>query len=180
MVVSVEQKDAWKWLSKQHSSRKCQEDDPLLLLAFQQQVETIAYHAGGGKFKAPAQRVVDFCQRKQSAELPVNSYIPGLTSAPLLEVLPDFIEERLRLALQAFGKKMKGYYTNEAILVATESRTSSPVRIPRDKNSFQHPQLSKLYPCGEGAGYAGGIVSAAMDGEKVAEAIALSLGISKD
>jgi uncharacterized FAD-dependent dehydrogenase len=180
MVVSVEQKDAWKWLSKQHSSRKCQEDDPLLLLAFQQQVETIAYHAGGGKFKAPAQRVVDFCQRKQSAELPVNSYIPGLTSAPLLEVLPDFIEERLRLALQAFGKKMKGYYTNEAILVATESRTSSPVRIPRDKNSFQHPQLSKLYPCGEGAGYAGGIVSAAMDGEKVAEAIALSLGIFKD
>ena len=179
MVVAVEQKDAFSWMKKQKTNHSFSEQDPLLLMAFQRQVERTAYQAGGGKFKAPAQRVVDFFERKHSATLPENSYIPGLTNASLQEVLPDFIEERLRIALQEFGKKKKGYFTNEAIVVATESRTSSPVRIPRDNNSLQHPQLPELYPCGEGAGYAGGIVSAAMDGEKVAEAIAVSFGVFK-
>ena len=179
MVVAVEQKDAFSWMKKQKINFSFSEQDPLLLMAFQRQVERTAYHAGGGKFKAPAQRVVDFFERKHSTTLPENSYIPGLTNASLQEVLPDFIEERLRIALQEFGKKKKGYFTNEAIVVATESRTSSPVRIPRDNNSLQHPQLPELYPCGEGAGYAGGIVSAAMDGEKVAEAIAVSFGVFK-
>lgn len=178
MVVAVEQKDAWLWMKKQN--RLFTENDPLLLMAFQQQVENVAYEAGGGNFKAPAQRVVDFFERKISGSLPENSYVPGLTSSLLQNVLPDFIEDRLRIALQAFGKKKKGYFTNEAIVVATESRTSSPVRIPRDSVTLQHPQISELYPCGEGAGYAGGIVSAAMDGEKVAEAIAVSFGITQE
>jgi uncharacterized FAD-dependent dehydrogenase len=146
-------------------------------MAFQRQVEQVAYQAGGGKFKAPAQRMADFYNRKESQSIPENSYVPGLTSTRLHHVLPDFIEERLRLALYAFGKKMKGYFTNEAIVVATESRTSSPIRIPREPDTLRHPVISELYPCGEGAGYAGGIVSAAMDGEKVADAIALSFGI---
>jgi uncharacterized FAD-dependent dehydrogenase len=180
MVVAVEQKDAWQWMKKQKLHNSFSEEDPLLLMAFQQQVETVAFNAGGGKFKAPAQRVADFFDRKYSSSLPANSYVPGLNSASLHDVLPAFIEERLRLALPIFGKKMKGYFTNEAIVVATESRTSSPVRIPRDVSSLQHPHLPELYPCGEGAGYAGGIVSAAMDGEKVADAIAISLGILKN
>ncbi|HNJ58183.1 MAG TPA: FAD-binding protein, partial [Chitinophagaceae bacterium] len=102
------------------------------------------------------------------------SYLPGINSSDITAVLPAFIYTRLQKALQIFGQKMKGYYTNEAIIVATESRTSSPVRIPRDSKTLQHPQLKNLYPCSEGAGYAGGIVSAAMDGEKVAENIALN------
>jgi uncharacterized FAD-dependent dehydrogenase len=106
---------------------------------------------------------------------PVCSYLPGVAAADLRAVLPAFIHRSLQQAFKEFGKKMKGYLTNEAIVVATESRTSSPVRIPRDAATLQHPQLESLYPCGEGAGYAGGIVSAAMDGERVASAIAASL-----
>ena len=105
-----------------------------------------------------------------SANLPANSYLPGTKSAALNEILPGWINERLQKALPAFGKKMKGYYTNEAILVGVESRTSSPVKIPRDKETLQHPQVSGLFPCGEGAGYAGGIVSAAIDGINCASA----------
>jgi len=177
MVVSVDEEDAWKWMKKHRPSEKSDEKDPLLLMKFQQQVERVAYQAGGGNFVAPAQRMADFYDRKASATLPANSYLPGLRSIALTEVLPDLIEERLRVALKAFGHKMKGYFTNEAVVVATESRTSSPVRIPRDTSTLAHPQAENLYPCGEGAGYAGGIVSAAMDGEKVATIIALSLGI---
>ena len=120
----------------------------------------------------------DFVQKKLSASLPKNSYLPGLTSVKLETVLPAFIYEALSKAFQDFGKKMparngnESYYTNEAVIVAVESRTSSPVRIPRNDDNLQHPQLTNLYPCGEGAGYAGGIVSAAMDGERVANAIA--------
>jgi len=111
-----------------------------------------------------------------SASLPKCSYIPGIHAAPLKEVLPSFIHERLKTALKLFAKKMpaknghSGYFTNEAVLVATESRTSSPVRVPRDSEFLHHPQIKNLFPCGEGAGYAGGIVSAAMDGERVAHA----------
>ena len=144
---------------------------PFALLDFQHEVEERAYVVGGGRLVAPAQRMVDYVEGKLSDTLPVNSYKPGTRSAPLSEVLPPFIHDALRKALPAFGRKMKGYYTNEAILVGVESRTSSPVRIPRDKNTLEHPQISGLYPCGEGAGYAGGIVSAAIDGMKCADAI---------
>jgi uncharacterized FAD-dependent dehydrogenase len=108
--------------------------------------------------------------------LPANSYLPGIHSVPLNQVLPPFIHKTLQEGFKAFGKKMRGYYTNEAVVVATESRTSSPVRIPRDPETLEHPQIKRLYPCSEGAGYAGGIVSAAMDGERVAEMIATRLG----
>lgn len=145
--------------------------DPFALLRFQQDIEQRAFRLGGGELVAPAQRMVDFVQQKVSTTLPENSYKPGTKSVQLHEVLPSFVHEALRGALPRFGKKMKGYYTNEAILVGVESRTSSPVRIPRDKETLQHPEVSGLYPCGEGAGYAGGIVSAAIDGMNCVDAI---------
>jgi hypothetical protein len=151
-----------------------QEHGPLAAMYFQQSVEQNAFIAGGGKLVAPAQRLVDFTNNKISGNLPDCSYIPGINSASLQEVLPPFIHQTLKQAFIAFGKKLKGYYTNEAVLVATESRTSSPVRIPRNKDNLQHPQVKNLYPCGEGAGYAGGIVSAAMDGERISDQIALN------
>lgn len=138
--------------------------DPFALLNFQQEVEQQACRAGGGALVAPAQRMIDFVEGKLSTNLPVHSYQPGLKPALLKEVLPDFVHDALKGALPLFGKKMPGYYTNEAVLVGVESRTSSPIRIPRDKQTLQHPQIHGLYPCGEGAGYAGGIVSAAIDG----------------
>ncbi|WP_257670174.1 NAD(P)/FAD-dependent oxidoreductase [Parapedobacter tibetensis] len=137
---------------------------PFALLDFQREVEQRACVVGGGKLVAPAQRMVDFVQGNLSTSLPENSYKPGTKSALLSDVLPPFVHDALQQALPLFGKKMKGYYTNEAILVGVESRTSSPIRIPRDKDTMQHPQVKGLYPCGEGAGYAGGIVSAAIDG----------------
>lgn len=182
MVVQVEQADAIRFFEKRkdlHEQAKFfslgnkdqWKDSPLLLMQFQSAIEKIAFAAGGGSFVAPAQRMVDFCSDKHSSSLPECSYLPGLNSASLSAVLPDFVYKSLRGGFTAFGKKMRGYYTNEAIVVATESRTSSPVRIPRDAISLAHPQFHNLYPCGEGAGYAGGIVSAAMDGERVASRI---------
>ncbi|HEY0678221.1 MAG TPA: FAD-dependent oxidoreductase [Chitinophagaceae bacterium] len=140
-------------------------------LHFQQKVEQDAFNAGGGKFVAPAQRMMDFINKKVSATLPDCSYLPGIRPYPLNKVLPDFVFRALQLAFLEFGKKMKGYLTNDAVVVATESRTSSPVRIPRDPVTLEHPQVGGLYPAGEGAGYAGGIVSAAMDGERIAQCI---------
>ncbi len=148
--------------------------NPLKALEYQQQVEKAAYKMGGGKQVAPAQRLVDFTNDKISRDLPKCSYQPGVLSADLGECLPHEVHFRLQEALKVFGNKMKGYYTNEAILVATESRTSSPVRIPRNEH-LEHPQVSGLFPAGEGAGYAGGIVSAAIDGQKSAEAVAVKL-----
>ena len=124
---------------------------------------------------APAQRMADFCNNMLSTTLPDCSYVPGVNSVQLQQVLPSFIHKSLQQGFAEFGKKMRGYYTNEAIVVATESRTSSPVRIPRSTDTLQHPQIDNLYPCAEGAGYAGGIVSAAMDGENVAKLIAEKL-----
>src|SRR5690606_1406208 len=121
------------------------------------------FRLGGGNLVAPAQRMVDFVENRLSKDIPLNSYKPGTKSVELKEVLPDFVYTSLRTALPMFGKKMKGYYTNEAVLVGVESRTSSAIRIPRDKVTFQHPQVKGLYPCAEGAGYAGGILSAAID-----------------
>lgn len=161
MVVAVEQKDFAKY--QQYGS--------LAAMHFQRNIEKKAFEAGGGKFVAPAQRMTDFVENKYSASLPPCSYIPGTRSSNLNEVLPAFIYNTLKEGFKAFGKKMHGYYTNEAIVVATESRTSSPVRIPRDAIHLNHPQLDNLYPCGEGAGYAGGIVSAAMDGERIGHII---------
>ena len=140
----------------------------LAMLQFQQYVEEKSFAAGGGKFVAPAQRMVDFSKGKLSADLPECSYQPGVKAVALNEVLPGFVYDAIAKGFIAFGKKMKGYFTNDAIVVATESRTSSPVRIPRNAETLTHPQLTNLYPCAEGAGYAGGIVSAAMDGERVA------------
>ena len=167
IVVQTELKDAMKAMS--HLGVK--ENDPLIFMKFQQLSERKAFDAGGGEFMAPAQRMIDFVSGKQSETLPANSYLPGLTSAKLKNVLPEYINDSLVQAFKSFGKKMKGYYTNEAVVVALESRTSSPVRIPRNAETLQHPQITNLYPCGEGAGYAGGIVSAAMDGERVARMI---------
>jgi uncharacterized FAD-dependent dehydrogenase len=170
MVVQVEKADAWRFLQSAQP-KKILEDDPLLMMHFQSAVEQKAYQLGGGQFVAPAQRMEDFTRGKLSASLPSCSYIPGIRSAPLDQVLPPFVGQRLQQAFLAFGKKMRGYLSNEAVVVATESRTSSPVRIPRDPVLLHHPQVKNLYPCGEGPGYAGGIVSAAMDGENVAMAI---------
>jgi uncharacterized FAD-dependent dehydrogenase len=113
----------------------------------------------------------DFVENKISASLADCSYLPGIASADLKKVLPPFVHKQLIEGFKEFGKKMKGWLTNEAVAVATESRTSSPVRIPRQADTLEHPQVKGLYPCGEGAGYAGGIVSAAMDGQKVAELV---------
>lgn len=146
-------------------------DDPLRMMHFQAGIERTAFQLGGGNLVAPGQRMVDFVERRISADLPKNSYLPGTKSVMLEETLPDFVASSLRSALPMFGKKMRGYYTNEAILVGVESRSSSPVRIPRDKETFQHPQVSGLFPCAEGAGYAGGIVSAAIDGVNCANAV---------
>lgn len=161
IVVSVEEKDVLLY----------KKNGPLSAMYFQQDVEQKAFAAGGGKFVAPAQRLTDFCENKTSSTLPECSYLPGINSAPIKDVLPAFINERLRIGFKEFGKKMRGYYTNEAVVVATESRTSSPVRIPRNPGTLGHPQIENLYPCGEGAGFAGGIVSAAIDGERVALSI---------
>jgi uncharacterized FAD-dependent dehydrogenase len=162
IVVPVEEKDISQFKNY----------GPLSGMYFQQEIEQKAYKAGGGEFVAPAQRLMDFCENKLSSSLPSCSYLPGTNSSALKDVLPPFIYKRLQTGFKEFGKKMKGYYTNDAIVVATESRTSSPVRVPRNPETLQHPQIKNMYPCGEGAGYAGGIVSAAMDGEKVALLIA--------
>lgn len=145
--------------------------NPLAGIEFQQRIEQQAFQSGGGKQVAPAQRLEDFVEGKASSTLPSCSYLPGITTVDLREVLPDFIAERLREGFRMFGKSLKGYLTNEAVVVGVESRTSSPVRIPRDRDSFMHPQVKGLFPCGEGAGYAGGIMSAAIDGQKVASAL---------
>lgn len=171
MVVQVALADALTHLNRPSREENISEKDPLLLLYFQQEVEQAAFRAGGGHLQAPAQRMVDFCTRKISDSLPDCSYLPGVAPADLATVLPGFIYQSLQKGFQAFGRKMPGYLTNEALVVATESRTSSPVRIPRDANGLSHPQVKNLYPCGEGAGYAGGIISAAMDGERVAQAL---------
>jgi uncharacterized FAD-dependent dehydrogenase len=139
---------------------------------YQQAVEEKAFIMGGKSQAAPAQRMVDFIQNKTSSQLPITSYQPGITSVDLREVLPPAVWRSLQEGLKAFGNKMRGYLTNDAVLHAVESRTSSPVRIPRDKETLEHIQIKGLYPCAEGAGYAGGIMSAAIDGQKCADKIA--------
>ncbi len=156
MVVTVDQRD----FASEH---------PLAGLEYQYAIERRAFEQGGGLFKAPAQRISDFVTRSRSASLPACSYLPGVQSALLHDVLPENVYNALQKAFQYFNKRMKGFVSQEAVVVACESRTSSPVRIPRHKEFLYHPQLNNFYPCAEGAGYAGGIVSAALDGIRIAE-----------
>lgn len=144
---------------------------PLAGMMFQADIEKAACVVGGHSQKAPAQRLQDFVDKKVSSSLLDTSYQPGLTTADMRSVLPRFIADGLRQGFIAFGKKMKGYLSNDAQIIGVESRTSSPVKIPRDRETLEHVQVRRLFPCGEGAGYAGGIVSAAMDGERCAEAV---------
>ncbi|WP_426483900.1 NAD(P)/FAD-dependent oxidoreductase [Flavobacterium sp. 2] len=144
-------------------------------MEFQKSIEQKAWHLAGETQKVPAQRMIDFTQNKVSADIPKTSYVPGTTSVEMGQVFPGFLSQILREGFKEFGKSMRGYLTNEAILHAPESRTSSPVRIPRDPMTLEHLQIKGLYPCGEGAGYAGGIISAAIDGEKCALMIAEAL-----
>lgn len=140
-------------------------------LAFQSSVEKRMFDFGDGSQKAPAQRMIDFVKGNSSSDLPDSSYIPGLVSAPLHDLLPRAIYDRLRRAMEDFDRKMPGFLTQEANVIGTESRTSAPIRIPREKDTFMHPEVVGLFPTGEGAGFAGGILSAAMDGQNVAVAV---------
>lgn len=160
LVVSVDEKD---WVDYNNYG-------VFAGLEFQKHIERLAFEAGGKTQRAPAQRVTDFVNGKISESLPRTSYIPGTVIAPLHEILPDTIVTGLKKSLKEFDKKMRGYFTEEAQILAAETRTSSPVRIPRDSNSLMHTELKGLFPSGEGAGYAGGIVSAAIDGERCADA----------
>lgn len=145
-------------------------------LRFQQEFELQARINGGERQIAPAQRVADFVAGRASATLPGTSYIPGITASRLDVWMPPFIAQALRQGLKTFGGRMRGFLTNEAVVVGVESRTSTPVRIPRDPQTLMHPQTSGLFPAGEGAGYAGGIISAALDGERVAQAVKAFVG----
>ncbi len=151
---------------------------PLAGMEFQKAIEQKAWQLAGQTQKVPAQRMIDFTQTKVSANIQKTSYVPGTTSVELGEVFPSFLTQTMREGFSAFGKAMRGYLTNDAILHAPESRTSSPVRIPRDNFTLEHVQIKGLYPCGEGAGYAGGIISAAIDGEKCALKIAEALNLT--
>lgn len=149
---------------------------PLAAMEFQKSIEQKAWEAGGRTQTAPAQRLEDFVNGKVSTDLPDTSYSPGISSVELGNVLPEFIHKTLKGGFRAFGESMKGYMTNEAVVHAPETRTSSPVRIPRDRKTLEHIRIKGLFPCGEGAGYAGGIISAAIDGEKIANAISIRNG----
>ncbi|MCG2420473.1 NAD(P)/FAD-dependent oxidoreductase [Aequorivita sp. F47161] len=161
IVVSVTPKDLPDYTA----------DDPFVCLNFQKEVEQRCWEAGEKTQKVPAQRMIDFVEGKISTDFPKTSYQPGVVAADLNEVLPSILATRLRKAFVAFGKKMNGYYTNQAVLHAPESRTSSPVSIPRNPETLEHIEIKGLYPCGEGAGYAGGIISAAIDGINCIDAI---------
>jgi uncharacterized protein len=150
--------------------------DPLCMLRYQKTLEKKVFEASGShSHVAPAQRITDFYAGRLSKTIPKSSYLPGTFSCPIHELLPSFISSRLKKAFKIFDKKMKGYFTAEATILAVESRTSSPVKIPRDPHTLMHPGLKNLYPCGEGAGHAGGIVSAALDGQRIAKVVSQCL-----
>ena len=153
------------------------ENDPLRMMHFQEQLERSCWQQGNMKQTAPAQRMDDFVRGKLSYDLPKSSYAPGLISSPLHFWLPKQVSHRLQEGFKKFGKMSRGFLTNEAVIIATETRTSSPVRILRDRETLQHVQIHGLFPCGEGAGYAGGIVSAVVDGERCADMCAEYLSV---
>ncbi|WP_321479112.1 FAD-dependent protein [uncultured Bacteroides sp.] len=168
--ISPEDKEIDKWTANNSSNN----DGPTVLknLRFQEELERQSWLQGGMTQTAPAQRMTDFTNRKLGSELPKSSYGPGLVASPLHFWLPDFISKRLSQAFIQFGRMSRGFLTNEAVLIGVETRTSAPVRIVRDRETLQHLEIKGLFPCGEGAGYAGGIVSAGIDGEHCAEAAA--------
>jgi hypothetical protein len=166
IVVAIEQDDLSAY----------QQYGALAGLEFQKDIEQKVFSIGDGSQKAPAQSIPHFISQKTSSRLPKTSYIPGIYSANIADILPKGISDRLQMGFEEIGKKMKGYIHQESIIVATESRTSSPVRIPRHHETKEHLQIQRLFPCGEGAGYAGGIISAAMDGQNTSEAIAILFG----
>ena len=151
------------------------QSDPLRVMRFQEELEKICWQQGNMKQTAPAQRMADFVNGRLSYDLPKSSYAPGLISSPLHFWLPKMISKRLQEGFKTFGRNAHGFLTNEAVMIAVETRTSSPVRIIRDKETLQHVRIQGLFPCGEGAGYAGGIVSAGVDGERCAEMCAAYL-----
>ena len=165
MVVQIELDDVKDF--RQH--------EELATMEFQASIEREAWAQGGNTQAAPAQRMMDFVNGQVSSTLAETSYQPGLVSADMYQVLPAFISDRLRQGFRSFGKRMPGYLTNEAQIVGVESRTSSPVRIPRDRETCEHVEIKRLFPCAEGAGYAGGIVSAAIDGERCMEGVLVIL-----
>lgn len=154
-------------------------DGVLRMLDFQERLENDCWQQGNMKQTAPAQRMADFVNNRLSYDLPKSSYAPGLISSPLHFWLPPSVSKRLQQGFRKFGSMSRGFLTNDAVLIAVETRTSSPVRILRDVNTLQHVRIKGLFPCGEGAGYAGGIVSAGVDGERCAEAAALYSGCIK-
>jgi hypothetical protein len=162
MVVTVEPEDTDSWQA---------EHGALAGVAFQKSLEQLAKNSGGGGQIAPGQRVTDFLAGKDSSTLPETSYFPGLAPARLDKLLPSWIARRLKEGLELFGRQMPGFLNRESVVVGFETRTSSPVRIPRHPTTLQHPDVAGLFPCGEGAGFAGGIVSAALDGMACAEAV---------
>lgn len=146
-----------------------QANSPLAMMEFQERLEYTAWMQGNRQQTAPAQRMAHFVNGKGSFDLPKSSYTPGLISTPMHFWLPDFVSKRLQQGFRNFGKSCHGFLTNEAVMIGVETRTSAPVRILRDRETLQHVRLKGLFPCGEGAGYAGGIVSAGVDGERCAE-----------
>lgn len=154
-------------------------DSPLAMMYMQEALEAACWQQGNMRQTAPSQRMADFTRKKLSYDLPDSSYSPGLVSSPLHFWMPSFITDRLSKGFQQFGKTCHGFLTNDAVMIGVETRTSAPIRIVRDRETLQHVTINGLFPCGEGAGYAGGIVSAGIDGEKCAEAVAAYLGIEK-
>jgi uncharacterized FAD-dependent dehydrogenase len=171
MVVEVRPEDVDN--VKMQKCNNVKMDDPLRMMYFQEELERMCWQQGNMKQTAPAQRMADFVNGKLSYDLPRSSYAPGLVSSPLHFWLPKPIVSRLQQGFKTFGKQAHGFLTNEAVMIAVETRTSSPVRIVRDNETLMHVQVEGLFPCGEGAGYAGGIVSAGVDGERCAEMCAL-------
>ena len=176
MVVEIRTEDIEK-LTRNNDFSAQNAENPLKMMAFQEQLERDCWQQGNRKQTAPAQRMADFVNGKLSFDLPKSSYAPGLVSSPLHFWLPPFIAHRLQEAFKIFGKKSRGFLTNEAVLIGVETRTSSPVRILRSSETLQHVTVQGLFPCGEGAGYAGGIVSAGIDGERCAEMCAEYLSL---
>ncbi len=174
MVVEIRPEDMQE-ISSQISIDERYKGTPIEILCLQETLEQQTWINGGNSQVAPAQRMADFVNGRLSSFLPPSSYAPGVVASPLHFWMPRFITSRLQEGFRYFGKRAKGFLTNDAMLIASETRTSSPVRIPRDKDNLNHVRVRGLYPCGEGAGYAGGIVSAAMDGQRVAEALVGSL-----
>ncbi|MEZ5054841.1 MAG: hypothetical protein R2807_08815 [Chitinophagales bacterium] len=167
IVVSVDEND-WKKYTQTHQN--------LAALEYQKHIEHTAWKIAGKTQAAPSQRLLDFVTNKTSDAVLETSYQPGLVAVDMRNILPENIVLALQEGFKAFGRKMKGYVSNQAQIIGVESRTSSPVKIPRDKNTLEHIHVKRLFPCAEGAGYAGGIMSAAIDGERCAEAIAKLYG----